>query len=87
MNFEDGVGYIATKTIDSRQKAVVVFCGRENGELSFVKVGDVANAPVREFDGRETALVKFDDGEYFVSASVAVDPGEAKRVIDLILKR
>ena len=84
MTFADGVGYIATQTINRRNKIIVVAAGRMDGELAFVRVSDIANAMVEVIDGRETALLKFPDGEYFVSASVKADPGAAKRVLDAI---
>ena len=84
MNFIEGHCYIATSTLDSRRKALVVAAGRDGRTLTFVRGSAIGRAEVRTCDCKEVAVIGLDDGEYSTSTSVEVDAVGASAVLSAL---
>ena len=85
--FIPGCAYVANSTPKCAEQQIVVMAGGRDsgGRMTFVRVGGIASGQVREFDGHETAMLRFEDGgEFFVSAAVMADVAEASRVLGMI---
>ena len=85
--FVPGCAYVANSTPRCRQRQIVVMAGARDsgGGITFAKVGGIANGQIKEFDGHETTVLRFEDGgEFFVSAAVRADVDEASRVMGMI---
>lgn len=86
-SFEKGKAYYATPTLKGAKQVIVACTGRSGHTATFSRVDMLKRVDVRPFDGRETAIIKADDGlDYFVSASVDVDLENAAAVLAAIEK-
>ena len=82
--FQRGLAYFATPTTGGQQRIFVTVSCRA-GRVSFVDCKSVTGGEIRNFEGRETALVKSEDGrDYFVSASVEADIEGAADVLEAL---
>lgn len=85
--FVPGCAYVANSTPKCQAQQIVVMAGGRDsgGRMTFVRVGGIASGQIREFDGHETVLLRFENGdEFFVSAAVPADVDEASRVMRMI---
>lgn len=87
MKFEAGKGYIATNTIDHKLKVVVVPTGRNDDGVVFARVDELSLAPVKIIEGRETAMIRLSDGDWFASAAIEGDLENVGRVVKALPSR
>lgn len=87
MMFEVGKGYIATNTIDSRFKFIAVPKGRNDDGVIFARVDELSIAHVQVIEGRETAMIRLSDGDWFASAASEVDLANYGRVLNALQRR
>lgn len=83
MTFERGRAYIATEP--HGEKIVVAVTGRRGGRVTFARVNLLKCVGVREIEGRETAVLRCNNGrDYFVSAAVEADLQSAAEVMSIL---
>lgn len=87
MMFETGKGYIATNTIDRKRKVVVVPTGRNDDGVVFARVDELSLAHVQVIEGRETAIIRLSDGDWFASAAIDGDLANVGRVLKALPRR
>lgn len=87
MMFEAGKGYIATNTIDRKRKVVVVPTGRNDDGVVFARVDELSLAHVKVIEGRETAMIRLSDGDWFASAAIVGDLANVGRVLKALPRR
>lgn len=87
MMFEAGKGYIATNTIDRKRKVVVVPTGRNDDGVVFSRVDELSLAHVQVIEGRETAMIRLSDGDWFASAAIEGDLANVGRVLKALPRR